>query len=131
MIKRSILAVIAVFVTWSVLDFVIHGVILKDAYASTPTLWRPMAEMKMGLMHFVVLVSATCFVTIYTRFISEKNLKKAVLYGLVFGVGTGISFGYGSYSVMPMPYHMALTWFLGSVVEATIAGVLVGLIVKK
>jgi hypothetical protein len=25
--------------------------------------------------------------------------------------------GYGTYSVMPIPYHMALVWFLGSLIE--------------
>jgi hypothetical protein len=39
--------------------------------------------------------------------------------------------GYGSYSVMPIPYHMALTWFLGSVVEASVGGMIAGLIIKE
>ena len=34
--------------------------------------------------------------------------------------------GYGTYSVMPIPYSMALTWFLGAVVEGAAAGLLVG-----
>ncbi len=129
--KRTILAVLAVFVTWSVLDFVIHSLILGSAYAATPQLWRPMAQMKTGLMYFTVLVAAASFVYIYARFISEKGIKAAVLYGLIFGVATGIGMGYGTYSVMPIPYSMALVWFLGSVVEFTIGGLVAGLIVKK
>jgi hypothetical protein len=128
---RLVLGVLAVFVAWSIIDIIVHGVILKDAYASTQNLWRPMEQMKMGLMRFVVLVSAACFVTIYASFIVEKNLKNAVLYGLVFGIGAGISMGYGSYAVMPMPYHMALTWFLGTIVHGLVGGLLAGLIVKR
>jgi hypothetical protein len=37
---------------------------------------------------------------------------------------------YGSYAVMPIPYAMALTWFLGSVVKITIGGLILGAIVK-
>jgi hypothetical protein len=37
--------------------------------------------------------------------------------------------GYGSYSVMPIPYHMALTWFMGTVIEAAVGGVILGAIV--
>ena len=129
--KRTILAVLAVFVAWSVLDFIIHGLVLGSLYAATPSLWRPMAEMKTGLMYVTVLVAATAFVFIYARFITNKGVKTAVLYGLVYGIGTGISMGYGSYSVMPIPYVMAFVWFAGSVTEAVAAGLVAGLIIKK
>lgn len=49
---------------------------------------------------------------------------------MLFGLGAGVSMGYGSYSVMPIPYHMAFTWFLGSVVEATVGGLILGAIVR-
>jgi len=129
--KKIVVAVLAVFVTWSVLDFIIHGLILGSTYAATPSLWRPMAEMKTGLMYVTVLVAAAAFVYIYTRFIENKGVKTAVLYGLVFGIGTGVPMGYGTYSVMPIPYVMAFVWFLGSVVEATIGGLVAGLIINK
>ena len=129
--KRTALAVLAVFVTWSALDFVVHGLILGSTYAATPQLWRPMAEMKTGLMYVTVLITAAAFVYIYARFITDKRLNTAVLYGLIFGIGTGIGMGYGTYSVMPIPYSMAFVWFLGSVVEFTVGGLVAGLIVKK
>jgi hypothetical protein len=129
--KRTILAILAVFVTWSALDFVIHGLILGSTYAATPQLWRPMAEMKMGLMYFTVLVTAAAFVYIYARFIAAKGVMTAVLYGLIFGIGTGIAMGYGTYSVMPIPYSMAFVWFIGSVVEFTIGGLVTGMIIRK
>jgi hypothetical protein len=129
--KRQLLAVVAVFVAWSVMDFVIHGMILASAYTMTPQLWRPMEEMKMGVMYFTLLVAAIAFVGIYAWFISNKSVKTGALYGLVFGIGTGMSMGYGSYSVMPIPYTIAFGWFLGSVAEAVVAGLITGLIVKK
>ena len=129
--KRTTLAVLAVFVTWSALDFVVHGLILGSTYAATPQLWRPMAEMKTGLMYVTVLITAAAFVYIYARFITDKRLNTAVLYGLIFGIGSGIGMGYGTYSVMPIPYSMAFVWFLGSVVEFTVGGLVAGVIVKK
>ncbi len=129
--KRTIVAVLAVFLCWSVLDFVIHGLILGSTYAATPQLWRPMAEMKMGLSYFTVLIKAAAFVYIYARYITDKGTKTSVLYGFIFGIGSGISMGYGTYSVMPIPYAMAFVWFAGCVVEFTIGGLITGLIVKK
>ncbi len=129
--KRNMLAVLAVFAAWSVMDFVLHGIILAADYAASPLLWRPMKEMKMLLMYTVVLVSAAAFVAIYAWLIPDKSVKRGVQYGLLYGIGTGISMGYGSYSVMPLPYHMAVGWFAGSVVEAMVAGWIIGVMVKK
>ena len=129
--KRTILAVIAVFVAWSVMDFVIHGVILRSSYAATASLWRPMAEMKTVVLHVTALIAALTFVLIYGLFFSRRGILTGVGYGLLFGLGTGVSMGYGSYSVMPIPYHMALTWFLGTMVEAAFGGLILGSIIRK
>lgn len=37
----------------------------------------------------------------------------------------------GAYAVLPIPCGMALTWFVGTIVEALVAGILVGLIVRN
>ena len=71
--KKTIIAVLAVFISWAILDFVIHNVLLADAYAATSDLWRPMEEMKFGLMYFVSLVTATCFVIVFDKFFNEKS----------------------------------------------------------
>jgi hypothetical protein len=113
------------------MDFVIHGLVLASPYALTPELWRPMMEMKIGLMYATVLVAAASFVGIYALFIADKSVKTAMRYGLVFGIGAGMSTGFGSYSVMPLPYEIALGWCLGTVIEAVAAGWITGLIVRK
>lgn len=128
--KKIALSVIAVFVAWSVLDFLIHGVILKSAYEATANLWRPMNEMKMNVMHIAVLITAFSFAWIYVRMISNKSIAAGIKFGLWWGLGAGVSMGYGTYSVMPIPYLMALIWFLGSLLEGAVAGLIVGGIVK-
>jgi len=116
--NKTILAIAAVFVVWSVLDFILHGVILASAYGATASLWRPMEEMKMVLMYIVVLIVAGCFVYMYSALISDKGIRTALFYGLLFGIASGVSMGYGTYSVMPIPYTLAFGWFLGTVVES-------------
>jgi hypothetical protein len=61
MVKKILIAGVVVFIAWSVVDFIVHGWILQGAYAATARLWRPMAEMKMGLMYFTTLISALAF----------------------------------------------------------------------
>ena len=133
MIKRTILAVLAVFIAWSALDFIIHQLILKGAYEATANLWRPEAEMmaKMWVMYLAGLISAGAFVAIYACFVANKSVMTGLAYGLIFGVGVGAGMGYGSYVVMPIPYSMAFTWFAGAVIEAAVGGALAGLIICK
>ena len=128
--KKSILAIITVFISFQVLDYLIHNIILASTYAETASLWRTMEEMKMGLMMFVSLVFSASFVLIFDWFFKEKNMMTGIKYGLIFGIGMGISMGYGTYSVQPIMYLTALGWFLGSVVELTVAGLITGLILK-
>lgn len=131
MLKRIVLAVVAVFVAWSALDFVIHGVILAKSYGDTAQLWRPMEQMKMGLMQVVKIITAAAFVCLYAFFVGNKSVKRGLLFGLVFGLGVGISMGYGTYAVQPIPYKIAITWFLGTLVSTGVAGLLAGWIVKE
>lgn len=131
MTKKLLIAFVAVFVVWQILDFIIHGVLLGPAYAATPQLWRPMEEMKMGLMYFVSAVSAFIFVWVYVKFVSPKSMMIGLQYGLILGVSYGIGMGYGTYAVQPLPYNIALSWFLGTIVEMGLAGLLTGLIVKE
>jgi hypothetical protein len=150
---RVILATIAVVVVWFVLDLVIHGVLLAESYRDTAALWRPMEEMKMGLMRIVGLVAAGGFVSIYAYLVNPKNIKTGLLFGLLYGIATGIGMGYGTYSVMPIPYKLAFAtgigmgygtysvmpipyklafvWFNATVVEALIAGLITALIVRE
>ena len=131
MARKVLLAAVAVFVAWAALDFVIHQLILGPTYATLPQLWRPQGEMKLGVMFLVVFIAALAFAALYAYFVRPKSVAAAVRFGLVWGIGAGVAMGYGSYAVMPLPYSMALTWFLGTVVEGCVAGALVGIIVKE
>ena len=126
MAKKIIYSVIIVFVLWSILDFVIHQLILGASYQATANLWRPMAQMKMGLMYVVAFLVSISFTCLYALFVSNRGIKTGFFFGLLYGLGAGISMGYGTYSYMPIPYHMAFTWFLGTVVKFSLAGMIVG-----
>ena len=129
--KRAMLAMLAIFVAWSVMDFLLHGVILKTEYEATAALWRPMEEMKMGLIHFTVFVSAFVFVYIYYRFFNEKTLDAAMKWGVLFGVCVGFSMGIGTYAVMPVSETMAMAWVFGTIAECLVGGLLLGLIASE
>ena len=130
MFKRSLLAMLAIFVVWSGWEFLLHGVLLGATYLETPELWRPVNEMKMELMHVVRAISTIGFVLIYVRLVDRKSMSSALCYGLLIGIIFGISMGYGTYSVQPIPQKLALSWFLGELVKMLAGGLLLGLIVR-
>jgi len=129
MMKRILMATVVIFIAWSVMDFVIHGILLKPIYDATASLWRPMEDMNMPLMYLVTLVFAACFVLIY-QMIERKSLATGIRYGLLFGIATGISMG-GLYSYMPIPMSLAWGWLGSVLVELLVAGVIVGLLLKS
>lgn len=129
--KKWLLASAAIFVAWSVMDFILHGLILASTYEATAQLWRPMAEMNQGLMHGVTAVCALAFTGIYAALVSPKSVGAGLKYGLLFGIVSGMSMGFGSYSYMPIPIHLAAAWFLGSVVEIAVAGLMAGAMIRE
>lgn len=131
MSKKCMLAVVVVFIAWQIIDFIVHALILAPQYAATASFWRPEGEIKMRLMAVVTLISSICFCLVYDRFFRNKNVTTGMLYGLIWGIGVGVSMGHGTYSVMPIPYALALGWFLGTVAAAVVAGAIVGVIVKE
>ncbi len=128
--KKTLVASVVVFVAWALMDWLIHGVILGSSYAATPALWRPMQEMKMGVLYLAVFLNALSFCAIYAFFVGKKSLATGLKFGLWFGFGTGVAMGYGTYSVMPIPYVMALVWFLGHLAEAAVGGLIAGALIK-
>lgn len=131
MFKQTIWAIITVFIAWSLLDFLIHSVLLQSTYHATAALWRAEEDMKMALMSFVTLVFSIGFVSIYSYLINPKTLVAGIKYGVILGITTGTSMGIGSYCYMPIPIGLAFSWFIASLVELSLAGVIVGYMVSS
>lgn len=90
MMKRTLIAIVAIFVAWSILDFFIHGLLLQSTFEATAKLWRPMEETNMPLMYLVTLAYTTFFVLIYGIFVTEKSLVTGIKFGELFGLAAGV-----------------------------------------
>lgn len=132
MAKKLILSSIAVIITWQVTDFVIHGVILQGTYEATASLWRPQTQMQdnMPLLFVVNIVAALMFSLIFVRMIKNISVTTGIEFGVYFGIALGIGMGLGTYAVQPIPGGLAVAWFLGALLQAVLAGALVGYIAQ-
>jgi hypothetical protein len=118
--KTLLIGTIAVFVVWTVMDIVIHGMLLMSTYEQTAALWRPMEEMKQSVLHATTLVSALFFAVIYVQGFAGGGVRKSLLFGVYFGMAVGVSMGFGTYSVQPIPLSLAVSWLLGTLAEAVV-----------
>ncbi|QQR69687.1 MAG: hypothetical protein IPI58_03270 [Alphaproteobacteria bacterium] len=128
--KAFVLSALSAFAIWSIIDFLVHGVLLMPSYQATAHLWRPMEEMKQAMMHLSVLLSALAFVALYAAVVSSKTLRSGLNFGALFGLSVGISMGLGTYSYMDIPFPMAMTWMCAEIVRCVSAGAAMGLIYK-
>lgn len=129
--KNVIFAILSVFLTWAVMDFVIHSILLADAYREYAILWRPAAEMKLGLIYLTTLLAATGFVAVYAFLINPKGMKPGIIYGLITGVFGGIVAGFGSYAVMPISMTLALGWMAEYTSQCVVAGLITASLVSE
>jgi|TARA_B110000090_G_scaffold109810_1_gene122983 hypothetical protein len=130
MFKQNLLATIAVFITWTIIDFLTHGRLLMEAYEATAHLWRSEQDMNPALMSGVTLIYSFCFVALYQYFVNPKSLSTGVKFGALFGLAAGVVGGVGSYVYLPISMELAGSWLAISLVELTAAGAVVGYLVK-
>lgn len=130
MVKWSIWAVLAIFAAWSILDFLLHGVLLRSTYEATAPLWRPGNQINRPLVLLVTLVLIASFVLIYGLLVEPKCLTSGLRFGALVGLITGVASGFGTFLHMPIPLALAWSWFLGGWIKAFVAGALVGALMR-
>jgi hypothetical protein len=124
-LKRFILAVLAIFFAWSIMDALVHGWLLQPVYEATANLWRPQKELKHLLGYGVTAIYSVCFVLLYNLMGKKSSILSGVQFGALFGFASGLGMGFGSYCYMPIPLNLAYAWFFATLIEATVAGALV------
>ena len=131
--KRWLIAGIVVFVVHQILSFLIHSVILMDSYQATAHLWRPMEEMNQLMWFMWIGDLLWCFLLVYifSKGYESKGWTEGLRFGLIIGLFLGLPMSLGSYAVQPIPFSLALNWFIFSVIQITIDGIVTSLIYKQ
>jgi len=128
--KKYGLALLAVFVFVFIFDFLVHGLLLKDAYAQTAHLWRPEGEQKMLFMFLAQLGYSAVLGFIFTRNFENKGLGEGLRFGLLMGFFMG-SVQIGTYGYMPLPLYLPLLWMASEILKGTFAGLVLSLVYRN
>ncbi len=131
--KKVIPGFIAVYVVMSLMNFLIHGVILKGIYLQMVAiqLMRGEEAGTMWIYFVTAIVVSFFFVLIFSKGYQGKGIGEGVRFGLYAGLMMATPFAYDSYASYPVPYHLALQWFLYMVVEYIILGVVAAAVFGK
>jgi len=130
--KKWIIASVVVFVVAQILEFIIHYLILGGSYQATAHLWRPTEEMNqmMWLMWLTGLIWAFIFVYIFAKGYENRGVMEGVRFGLIIGLFYSLPMSLGSYATMPIPFSLALNWFIFGMIEIIILGIMAALLYK-
>ena len=130
--KRFWMALVACYVVGQALGFVINNVLLADSYAALAHVWRPMEEMnaKMWIFFVTSFIAIFLFCYIFTKGYENKGLLEGLRYGGLIGLFVSVPMAYDSYVVYPLPYTMALKWFLTGMAYWIALGAVLSLVYK-
>jgi len=128
--KKFILSSLIVYVVFEVLNFLIHGVILSDMYMRTASLWRADMDQMMWIIYVGDILKAFLFVFIFTKGLENKGWAEGMRFGLLMGLYVAIGMGFGSYAMYPIPFILALQWFIYVTIQLVICGIVAAIIYK-
>ena len=133
MSKKLWVGAIVAFIAMMVTNFIIHQVLLVGMYRSESMvhLMRPEGE-SMLWIHFVTSAIASFFFTlIFSKGYEGKGIGEGVRYGSYVGILMSLPMAYDTYAEMPIPYALALQWFIYGVIQFVIMGVVVAMVFGK
>jgi hypothetical protein len=122
------LGFVVVFVVVSVVDYIVNMVLMAGLYDATKALWRPMEETKIWLIYVCEAFFAFFFTLIFAKGYEWKGWLEGIRYGIYTSLLINVPGAYMTYATQPVPYALALEWFLYGTVKFLIAGILLALI---
>lgn len=130
--KKFLIAFIVVFVLLELLNYLVYNVIMMSAFESVKNVFRPMDDMmsKMWIMYIADIIWSFFFVFIFIKGYEKKGILEGLRYGIYIGLFQSFMAAYAQYVVYPLPYSMALQWFIYGLIEMIILGIATALIYK-
>jgi hypothetical protein len=130
MTKKFWMAFIAVFVTGSVLNWVVYQFVLGSAFSSL-AVWRADMLSLQWIYTVITLVGSFFFTFIFSKGYEGKGIAEGIRYGLYIGIWLSIGMAYGTYAMVAVPYGLTLEWFILGVVCYVVMGIVASLVYGK
>lgn len=130
MLGQLLLSSVLILVAWTVLDLLLHRLLLQPLYTQNPSLWRPFDQLNVVLIYVATFTLIAVFVAIYSLFISPKSFGTGMSFGACLGLALGVASGLGTYIHMPIPRALAWGWLFGGCLRGITAGAILGTLIS-
>lgn len=130
MLIPLVLSALAILLAWTVVDVLMHRLLLRPLYAENTTLWRPFDQLNVILIYVVTFTLIAIFVVGYWLLISPKSLGTGLGFGALLGLALGLASGAGTYIHMPIPRALAWGWLVGGWLKGVVAGAILGALIS-
>ncbi|MFO0586949.1 MAG: hypothetical protein U0441_05395 [Polyangiaceae bacterium] len=127
---RALWVGLLIMAIWMGADYVMHFSALAPYYSVNPGLWRPAAEMNIGLVFVVRIALIAAFMAAYHWYVTPKSVRSGALFGVLIGAQLGVGVGLGTYIHIPIPAGLAVGWLLGAIFKSVAAGLVVGWLLR-
>ena len=131
--KKFLISWAVVFVVWMIGSFLVHGVMLGEAYGSMGAMMRPEAEQQ-AYFHYMLIahvIMAGAFVWIYQRGNENKPwLQQGLRYGVAVALLAPVPVYLIYYSVQPWPADIVSQQIIGDGLLVIVLGVIVAALNK-
>ncbi len=129
--KKTLGAIVAGFIFQFGTSYLIHEIILKNAYMDTADLWRPEDAMmhRFWIMLLAQLIFTVGAVLIYPRGVAKKSpVGQGIRYGILLALVSIVPGSLINYVTMPLPHTLALHWILIEGVQCVLLGLVIAFI---
>jgi hypothetical protein len=123
---RFLLSVLAVFITYELLSYVIHSLLLSECYKELASVWRKDMMQYMWLMYLVDLFFSFFFVLIYTKWSKKFNIGSGILFGLLVGLMMNTTGMISQWIIYPITNHLLVLWVFFGLLQFLICGMVLG-----
>jgi len=131
--KKLWIGFIVVYVGMSITNTVIHMGLLSSTYHldTVMKIMRPESDGTMWIYFVTAAVTSFFFTLIFLKGREGRGIGEGIRYGLYMGLLVVTPMAYDSYASYPLPYSLALQWFIYGMIQYIILGVLVALVSGK
>jgi len=125
--KKVWVGAVLVFVLFGLLDYLVHNTLMSSTYQplAESGVFRGADDNKVYIFFINRAIQAFIFALVFSKGYEAKGMAEGVRYGLYMGVFLALGFAYGTYAMFPLPYELAMKWFVYEVVQWILAGVLI------
>lgn len=131
MIIPLLLSGLAMLMAWTMVDGLLHRLVLRPYYEQDRQLWRSFGQLNVVLIYLVTCTLIGCYILTYWLLIRPKSLVTGMSFGSFLGLALGLAVAGGTYIHMPIPRALAWAWLVGGCLKGIAAGVILGALIRE